>query len=199
MELNGLVVLAIVWFLVSLLGKLGQKQQSKNEQRRAPRMGPPPQLPPRMDDPQVTDPTQREGMRLELVLREFQRALEQAEPAVRQAGRQPSLAEEVEEGQSLEVEPDVRSLEQDVRREVRRTVDQDDEAEQIEVRRTQAAAARDATRTRADQVDFDQRIRQEPADHTATRGYTAKQLRDAVVWREVLGPPVSMRDEEGER
>ena len=43
---------------------------------------------------------------------------------------------------------------------------------------------------------------QEPnpaADKTATRGYTARQLRDAVVWREILGPPVSLRGEEEER
>ena len=37
-----------------------------------------------------------------------------------------------------------------------------------------------------------------PADKTATRGYTLQQLRKAVVWREILGPPVSMRGE-GER
>ena len=40
-----------------------------------------------------------------------------------------------------------------------------------------------------------QQIRKEPADQTAPRGYTAKELRDAVVWREILGPPVSERSE----
>ncbi|MBA3344021.1 MAG: hypothetical protein H0T44_01770, partial [Gemmatimonadales bacterium] len=40
---------------------------------------------------------------------------------------------------------------------------------------------------------FDSRIRQEPADHTAVRRYSAQQMRDAFVWREILGPPVSER------
>jgi hypothetical protein len=73
-------------------------------------------------------------------------------------------------------------------------VDQDEGAAEIELRRIQAAAARDHARTRADHVAFDQRIRQEPAEHTATRSYTAQQLRDAVIWREILGRPVSERD-----
>jgi hypothetical protein len=74
-------------------------------------------------------------------------------------------------------------------------VDRDDEAEGIEARRIQAAAARDVARSPADHTKFDERIRKEPAEHTAARGYTAKQLRDAMVWREILSPPVSLRRE----
>jgi hypothetical protein len=33
---------------------------------------------------------------------------------------------------------------------------------------------------------LDHRIRPEPADHTASRAYTAEQLRDAVAWRDPL-------------
>jgi hypothetical protein len=190
MEFNWVLVLALIWFVVNLLSGARRKTQTKPQVPR-PQPSPPGRAP-------LSDPTQREGSRLELVLREFERALEQA--------RQPSPtgmslpeAEEFEERQSLEVEPEIRSLEEDVHREARRRIDQDDDAEQIEVRRIQAAAARDATRTRADHAEFDKRIRQEPADHTATRGYTAQQLRNAVVWREVLGPPVSMREKEEER
>jgi hypothetical protein len=193
-ELNGLVVLAVVWFLVSLLGKLGQKQQPGGEQRRAPRTGPPPKAPPLTHGPRVPDATQREGSRLELVLREFQRALERADTSGQEAGQQLPWTDEIEERQTLEVDPEVRSLEEEVRREVRKTVDQDDEAEQIEIRRVKAAAERDEPRTKADRAEFAKKIRQEPADHTATRGYTAKQLRDAVVWREILGPPTSLRE-----
>jgi hypothetical protein len=63
-------------------------------------------------------------------------------------------------------------------------------------RRIAAAEAQGKPLTKADHRAFDARIRQEPADKTATRGYTARQLRDAVVWREILGPPVSLREEE---
>jgi hypothetical protein len=92
------------------------------------------------------------------------------------------------------VSPRVESLEKEPRRPTRSRVDQDDEIEQVIARRTSAAAARGGSHTRADHQAFDQRIRQEPADHTATRPLTPQQLRDAVIWREVLGPPVSERD-----
>ncbi len=62
-----------------------------------------------------------------------------------------------------------------------------------------AAEAQGKPLTKADHRAFDERIRQEPADKTATKGYTARQLRDAVVWREILGPPVSLRGEGEER
>ena len=136
------------------------------------------------------DATQREGLRLEDLLRDLGRTLDQASgPAGRAPDRRLPAAQEVEEreAQSLEIDP---------RRRERAVVDQDDTAEQVIARRLAAAEANAAPRTRADQVALDSRIRQEPADKTATRGYTLQQLREAVVWREILGPPVSMRGEE---
>jgi hypothetical protein len=129
------------------------------------------------------------------VLREFERALEEAGPLGRSTTISLPEEEEIEELGSLEKDPEVISLETEVRREARPRVDRDEEAEQVEVQRIAAAAARDKASSRADHTRFDQRIRQEVADKTATTGYTAKQLRDAVVWREILGPPVSLREE----
>ena len=144
------------------------------------------------------DATQREGLRLEDLLRDLGRTLDQTSgPAGRAPDRRLPAAQEVEERESLEVKtPEAQSLEIDPRRRERAVVDQDDEAEQVIARRLAAAEANAAPRTRADQVALDSRIRQEPADKTATRGYTLQQLREAVVWREILGPPVSMRGEE---
>jgi hypothetical protein len=184
MEFNWVLVLGVIWFLVNLLSGARRKTQSRPK---VPRPEPPPSP--------MSDATQREGSRLELVLREFERALEQAGQPSTTRMSLPG-AEEVEERESLEVEPEVRSLEGNVRRAERQLVDQDEEAEQIEVRRIKAAADRDATRTKAAHAEFDKRIRQEPADHTATRAYTAQQLRNAIVWREILGPPVSLREGE---
>jgi hypothetical protein len=145
------------------------------------------------------DATQREGKRLEDLLRGLGRTLDQASgPTGRKPDRRLPPAEEVEERESLEITPEVYSLETDVRRAERAVVDQDDEAEEVVARRIAAAEANAAPRTRAEHRAFDARIRQEPADKTATRAYTPKQLRDAVVWREILGPPVSLRDD-GER
>lgn len=182
MDPTAVLILGVLWFLFNLFS--GGKKRSPPPPR-VPRREP---LPPRQSLP---DATQREGSRLEVVLREFQRALEE--------GRGPEyLEEDVEERESLEREPQIVSLEEEVRRPDRVEFTQDDDAEQLVQRRITAAASRDHARTKADHLEFDKRIRQEPADQTATPAYTARQLRDAVVWREILGPPVSLRNEQHE-
>ena len=182
------LVLGVLWLLVNLFsGK--KKSPPPNAPRREPR-------PP--SEPSAPDATQREGSRLERVLREFERALEEAEagPTGRRGEPLPD-DEDMEERESLEREPVIVSLEQEVRRPPRREFTQDADAESLVKRRIAAAAVRDTARTKSDHLAFDQQIRQESADHTATRGYTNEQLRHAVVWREILGPPVSLREEPG--
>jgi hypothetical protein len=185
-DFDVVLVLGALWFLVNLLTGLKRKSQ-------------PPAEPQEMDDPTgpapsfPADATQREGSRLEQVLRQFERALEEAGPTGRLASLPLPEAEEVEDRESLETEPEVVSLERDVRRAPRREFTQDADAEQLVARRITAASVRDAARTKVDHITFDSQIRQEPADHTATRGYTAQELRRAVVWREILGPPVGER------
>jgi hypothetical protein len=105
--------------------------------------------------------------------------------------------EDVEERDSLEVSPRVVSLETEVHRPERVQYSQDSGAEELVRRRIASADARSGALTRADHRKFDTRIRQEPADHTAVRRYTRAKLRDAIVWREILGPPVSERDPPG--
>lgn len=187
MDFNWVLILGVVWVVMNLLSGLRRKTQT------------PPQVPRSQPSPPgrapLSDATQREGSRLELVLRELERALGEADPLNRPTTVSLPPEEEIEERESLEREPEVVSLETEVRREPRRRVDHDDQAGNIEAGRIQAAAARDSARTKADHIAFDQRIRQEPADHTAARAYTPQQLRDAMVWREILGPPVSLRDE----
>ena len=102
--------------------------------------------------------------------------------------------ENVEERESLEVPERVVSLETEVKRPARVRYDQDSGAEDLVRRRIAAAETRSGALSKADHKAFDARIRQEPADHTAVRHYTRAQLRDAIVWREILGPPVSERD-----
>lgn len=179
------LILGALWVLMNLLG--GRKKSPPPDSDSGERFQP---------DHSPPDATQREGSRLEMVLRDFQRSLENAEVVVRRhAGEPLPNDEDVEERKTLESEPVIISLEEEVRRPGRREYSQDTEAEQLVQRRITAAMSRDAAHTRADHQEFDQRIRPEPADKTATVGYTAKQLRDAVVWREILGPPVSERDE----
>lgn len=172
MEMPGLIALAVVWFLATnLIGWANRNRQSSPRPRQ-------PRLPRPSAGPIDGDATQKEGTRLEVMLRELQQALEDS-------GRQ--------EGISLEVEPETVSLESVDSRPPRRQVDQDDEAEQVAAKRIRAAAARDTAQTPIDHAAFDQQIRQQPADHTSVRTLTTQQLRDAMIWREILGPPVSER------
>ena len=188
MDFDAILILGALWFVVNLVAGLKRKSQ-------------PPARPQTRDPAQQaplsqSDPTQREGSRLQQVLREFERALEQAESTGRDV-RLPYPDEEVEVRESLEAEPEVVSLEREVRRAPRQEFTQDQDAEQLVARRITAASVRDSVRdsvrTKVDHGKVDSPIRQEAADHTATRGYTAEQLRRAVVWREILGPPVSDR------
>jgi len=198
-DLGPLVVLGLIWLALNAIRKAGGRPSGKPRTPSRPTASTPPPRPRSLTTTTGADATQREGKRLEDLLRDLGRTLDQASgPTGRTPDRRLPPAEEVEERESLEVTPEARSLETDSRRAERALVDQDDEAEKLVARRIAAAAANAAPRTRAEHQAFDARIRQEPADQTATRAYTAKQLRDAVVWREILGPPVSLRDE-GER
>jgi hypothetical protein len=175
---KGLILVAVVWFLFNLLTR----------KRR-------PQVLPRPLPPVKLDPTQREGSQLEQLLRQLGRTLDQAGgPLGRAPDRPIPSAEEQEERESLEVAPVARSLGTDPTRSTRVPVDQDDEAERVAARRIAEAEGRTRALTKADHLAFDQRIRQEPADKTATRGDSLRRIREAVVWREILGPPVSLRD-----
>lgn len=64
------------------------------------------------------------------------------------------------------------------------------------LRRRRAAEVHEAPRTAADHGAFDARIRQEPADATgvAVPGHSGT-VREAIIWREILGPPVSLRED----
>jgi hypothetical protein len=187
-DLSGLIILALFWFLVNLLGK-GKGQGKQPRQR--PRPAPP-------TSQGQADATQREGSQLEALFRELERRLEQASPERGPRGRPASIAlppaEEVEERESLGVEPEVVSLEEEAKRPARLRVDRDEGAERIEAARVAAAQARSGALTRADHAVFDARVRQQPADATAVRPPTPERLRQAMIWREILGPPVSLRD-----
>lgn len=217
MDFGGLLILALLWVVFNVMGK------KRPDGGRLP--GGPPRPPgsrgslPPAGPPEQGDATQREGSRLEALLRQLERAMDEAGAAGasgRPSPRPPAPsgplgrpatvrlpgAEEVEERtsqderRSLEEAPEVVSLEHEVARPARRHLSQDDTAEQLVARRIAAADARSGAHTKADHVAFDQRIRREPADATAVRMPGREALRRAIVWREVLGPPVSLRDPE---
>ena len=106
-------------------------------------------------------------------------------------------AEEVEDVESLEGPARIEDLETEVVRAPRRKVNRDEEIEALTQRRRQSVETRSRGHTRKDHAEFDQRIRQVAADQTAV-ALPAKtfSMREAVIWQEILGPPVGLRDSE---
>lgn len=203
MDFGGLLLLALLWAVFNAMTR------RKPDGRQGGRARPLPDARP----PATGDATQREGSRLESLLRDLERAMEQAQgtaprppapapaPASgagrlgRPADRPLAGAEEVEERDSLEAEPVVVSLDQAVARPQRPHLSQDEGAGALVARRIADAEARSGPLTRADHRRFDQEIRAQPADATAVRVPTPAELRQAVVWRELLGPPLALRDD----
>lgn len=182
-DFGGLFFLALVWAFFKLVSRSREASS---------------QAPARRQDPGGLDPLQdppKEGRALRMLLRELERVGHVPGEAMgRRTGRGAAPAGDVEDRTVLEVAPVAESRERDPARGERAAVDQDDEAEQVIARRAAAAASRSRRQRQVDQQKPDIRPPQEPADHTATRALTPQQLRDAIVWREILGPPVSERD-----
>jgi hypothetical protein len=183
-EINGFLVIGALWFVLTLITR-GMGKSSRPRQPGSSSYPPPKPLPSR------PDPTQQEGFPLQMVLGELRRALEEAAKAGSPSGGPVARDQRGQRSDSLEFEPEARSLEGEGEQEV---VDRDDEAAGIEAQRIEAAAVRNAGRKSGVKQPAAP-VPQEPADHTSTPGYSARQLRHAVVWREILGPPLALRNE----
>jgi len=208
MEIGPLVVLGLMWVVLNALRKGGSRPSGGSGKPPSGRpsasrlpggsrpSGAPPQLP---GGRPPLDATQREGSQLEQLLRELGRTLDQAGQQGKQSTirtlppvRTPTATKPAKQGQTL-VSTEGQSLELDPARGEPAVEDLDDEAERVVEQRRAAAEANLRPLSDADHRVFDERIRQEPANKTAARIYTPKQLREAVIWREILGPPVSLR------
>lgn len=105
-------------------------------------------------------------------------------------------AEEVEErdsleGISLEVEESLEIIDDRPARRQRAEVDSDDGAEEVVQRRIREAEARNRPLNAADHRRFDAEIRPTAAEAPKS-GTGRNRLHDAIVWREILGPPKSL-------
>ncbi len=183
------IILLVVWLVLSALGSRKQRKS------------PPRPRPPR---PGGEDAQPRES-----VFERFQREMErlQAEMEGRDAGpmgRRGDFelegAEEVEVLDTWNTERDLRDFDRPVPDRTREVVDQDTGAERLVRRRIREAEVRNRPLTAADHARFDQRIRDAAAASTVpvvTRGPRRARtaLQRAIVWREILGPPVALRDD----
>ena len=82
--------------------------------------------------------------------------------------------------------------EEEARRRQRVVVDHDEEAQALVQKRIREAEARNRPLTEMDHKAFDREIRQDKGPAPSGSRYTAARLRDAVVWREIMGPPKAL-------
>ena len=199
--MTGVIVFAVVYAIVSIMAKVKQaaqkqqqdhqqQQQQARQQKRLDQQRQPRRQQPRVQHSrsQPAGDTQAEALKLQDLLRVLTETAGVPTPVPL-----PS-AEEVEERESLEAEEEIRNLETEERRPSRGVVDFDDEAEMIVQRRIREAQERDRALSKVDHQAFDSRIRA-VADATRVARPKLDSLRRAIVWREILGPPVALRDD----
>src|SRR5262249_41748050 len=157
-----------LWVLFNIFAKKGKQPNQKNG---SPGVRPLGRQPATLPPSTGMDPTQQEGAGLQDLLRELGRTLDEA---ARRRPNQPKMPNrppaKAPVRKSPEAAGEARSLEDEVQRPERAVVDTDDEAEAIAARRIAAAEANVRPLGAADHLAFDARIRQEPADATATKG-----------------------------
>jgi hypothetical protein len=122
--------------------------------------------------------------------------MEQAESARHEPWRrQLPEAESVEDTVSLEVEPEVVSLEVEPHRPERVEIDQAAATEALVQKRIATAELRNREWRLEDHRRFDQTIREakKPKPRRPPKAHLS--LRQAMIWSEVLGPPLALRDE----
>ena len=194
------ILLVLVWLIA---GGVNAAQKKKRQQSSEP----PPPRPRRPVRPSFPEPVSRPQVErkrqsvLDLFRAEMERMQREAETARTiegPMGRRVLVewpgAEEVEDLESLEVEPEVASLEVAERISSREVVDQDDQAEVLVRRRIDAAQARNRALTVADHKAFDRTIRSVPVQSSVPIvGRRPASIRDAMVWREILGPPKGLQ------
>lgn len=210
--LSGFIVLAIIYVVLSIFGKLkgAGKQPAPPERRPAPRQRPAQQRKVEYPSPVETRrrpstsapapakaSTQSEAIKLEEVLRGLGQLAglpDEEGPFGRRSPTRLPEAEEAEETESLEVDREPVSLEAPEPSRARVEVDQDEGAEALVQRRIQEAMARNRPLNAADHKEFDQRLRGPAKPVPAKTRVANRRLRDFIIWREVLGPPLALRD-----
>lgn len=198
MELDTPLVLALIYMAVALVTGLVKKARQRQDQ------GP-------SSEPGVVHPSRRPPETMDELLREMREQLGQlgeieGGPAATNGRRAATSGEfedaewQEEEVTSLETVPQVVSLETDVVEAVPIDRDYDDGAHEIVRQRRADAESRNRAWRPADHTAFDARIRavQPPPVPVIDAAFTARlstsQLRNAIVWKEILGPPLGWPD-----
>ncbi len=203
--MEGLFGLLLLYGVLALIGAAQRAGKGKGKGRRPPsRPVPEAEVPDLPELPEPSGGTRSEGFDLDRWLRQLEGGVPvegEGGPRGRRADRALPEAEEVEDRETLETEPVVVPHEY-VERPERVVVDYDAAAQRTVARRVAAAEKRDHALTLADHRRFDARIRPAPPSVTPAvarvpirKSLSGASLRQAIILREVLGPPVSERGE----
>jgi hypothetical protein len=191
-EIEPAAVLAVLWVFLSIVGRMvkGGGQQPRPRQ--------PAKVPQRVQQ-RVQQPTSFDEL-----LEEMRRQVEEA----RQRGGHPDAvgsdtwsdpyedeSELIEDRSVWEEDPTVVSMEVEPIERARETIDHDSEAELIAQRRIQEALARNRAWRLQDHREFDNEIRDLPDQSSRKERVVRRKMpiREAMIWREILSPPVAMR------
>ena len=197
MDFEGLIQFAIL-VVAGAVFLFGKKQEADRKAKTLPK--PPGQ--------RVAQPTPKRKGALDELFETLQAELEKASgmaqpsartgPMGRSAEHGLESAEEVEERDTPGREPRPVAIERAPSRSKRVLVDHDMQAEGVAQQRVTEAQARNRGLTKADHSAFDKRIRGTGLPAPATAGavrpaFSRAALRQAIIWQEILAPPVSER------
>ncbi len=197
MDVEGLIQLAILVGAGAIF-LFGKKQEADKQAKTLPK--------PRGQ--RIAQPTAKRKGALDELFETLQAELEKASgvaqpsartgPMGRPATRQLEPAEDVEERDIPGREPRPVPIERAPSRSKRVLVDHDMQAEAVARQRVTEAQARNRGLTKADHSAFDKRIRGTELPAPATAGaarpsFPRAALRQAIIWQEILAPPVSER------
>jgi len=188
---------ALAWVALNIIAKAIKAAQEKEgghpPRPQAPR---PQRRVVEYPEPQARGPTGAQRLELTDVLEQIER-LKRAE-AIRRAGEAVRGGRTLASGRGL-VLPAAQEVEDRQTLEVQGSAeDQDDEVVKLVEQRWREVEAREGEISDTDYASFEEKAREETAakaPHERMRArYSAAQLRSAFIWKEILGPPVSMKD-----
>lgn len=173
---GGIAVLVLIW----IIGAVFDKKRKAERRRRAAGKGVPTSIEVEpVSRPRVPDPSQLEGGLLEKVLRQIDPEL-----ANQALGKAPAQAK-------VEPIPRASSPVPGQGTAVRRAAPSDRSAESAAIinSRLRAADAHEKGRTAADHAVFHEAIREPQRKSHRRAAFPVADIRRAIVWREILGPP----------
>jgi len=181
--MEGIVLLLFFFVMMSVVRGLANQQKKGTRPARRP----PPRGPSEAGSEQPTS--------IRDLLDEFRRSMEEAERKARGEDVRVLPPPTPVEAIQLERRPAVKRLPAKAKASSQ-PMDFDDQAEAVIQERRRWAEEHNKALTEADHEAFDARIRKgqqkKPVAQAPTR---AHELRQMIIWREVLGPPVALRDD----